>query len=392
MRSFVTPFRHLSLLLLVFCLCGAAFAQSGAGTLPLKLMPNKTFSDVQTQAAFDAISGPVFSNSPTTLPFHTTLTGSVTADATMTKLAIHSDDGSDVYVNGVKVWSSLDQGQALPDIANSLHELPITMTPGQTYTVRIDYSNIIYNPPDPTTGQPLDIDGCTLFVYGAAVKDFSLTAAPASLNVFASQSATSTITVNAINGFTDNVTLSAAATDAKGNAVTGMTAAFSANPVSPGATSTMTVTATNIVSAGTYMLTVTGIDGALSHTAVIAVTVPGVQSVYSDPTVAAEIMSGALNDSDHTIVIYAQLNSAVAGITVHFLLTDTSPSTIPASLSIIDVVTDADGLAKTVLTSSNTGAAGYIAQVSAYVKSGNQSDIKSTSVTLLLPDNVFGSP
>ena len=168
MRFFVTTFRSLPFLLLVFCLCGAAFAQTDPGTLPLTLMPGKTFADVQAQASLDARSSPKFSNSPTTLPFHITLSGSVTADATTTKLAIHSDDGCDVYVNGVKVWSSLDTGQALPDLPNSLHELPLTMTPGQTYTVRIDYSNIIYFPPDPTTGQPLDIDGCTLFVYGGS--------------------------------------------------------------------------------------------------------------------------------------------------------------------------------------------------------------------------------
>ncbi len=31
----------------------------------------------------------------------------------MTKLAIFSDDGCDVFVDGVKVWSAKDQPQAL---------------------------------------------------------------------------------------------------------------------------------------------------------------------------------------------------------------------------------------------------------------------------------------
>ena len=85
----------------------------------------------------------------------------------MTKLAIFSDDGCDVTVDGAKVWSARDQGQALPDLGSSLHELPITLSPG-VHTVQIDYSNTVYNPPDPITGQPTDIDGCTLFVYGGA--------------------------------------------------------------------------------------------------------------------------------------------------------------------------------------------------------------------------------
>lgn len=135
--------------------------------LPRETMPGKSFADVQAQAKTESGTGPVWGNAPdpATLPFHATLSGSVTADATMTKLAIFSDDGCDVTVDGVKVWSARDKPQALPDLPSSLHELPVTLTPG-THTVQIDYSNIIYTVADAAKGIPPDIDGCTLFQYG----------------------------------------------------------------------------------------------------------------------------------------------------------------------------------------------------------------------------------
>ncbi len=87
--------------------------------------------------------------------------GDFTPDAGSTKLAIFSDDGSDVYIDGNKIWSHLNQPQALPDLTHSLYELPVTLTAGQSYHIRVDYSNTIY------TGN-LDIDGATLFAYQSA--------------------------------------------------------------------------------------------------------------------------------------------------------------------------------------------------------------------------------
>lgn len=156
-------FRFCLLMLLGLTLAVPTFAQTLP--LPLETLPNKTFADVKTQAAAESTGGPTWGNAPDpkTLPVHQTFTGTVTADATMTKLAIFSDDGADVTVDGTLVWSSKDKGQALPDIANSLHELPVTLSAG-SHSVQIDYSNIIYTVADASKGVPPDIDGCTLFM------------------------------------------------------------------------------------------------------------------------------------------------------------------------------------------------------------------------------------
>jgi len=85
-----------------------------------------------------------------------------------TKVALFSDDGVDVYVNGVKVHSGVDQPQHLPDLTQSFHLIwPAPAVPpdpppnwqgGVSYQVRVVYSNVLYE-------GGLDIDGATLFAF-----------------------------------------------------------------------------------------------------------------------------------------------------------------------------------------------------------------------------------
>lgn len=158
----------LSLFLLLGLSFGLSLRASAADLpLPLEAMPGKTLADVKSRAATESTAGPVWGNAPAPkdVPVHQTFRGAVTADASMTKLAIFSDDGCDVYVDGTLVWSAKDKGQALPDLPNSLHELPVALTPGD-HSVQIDYSNVIYTVADASKGIAPDIDGCTLFQYG----------------------------------------------------------------------------------------------------------------------------------------------------------------------------------------------------------------------------------
>lgn len=104
----------------------------------------------------------------------TTLEGDFTADADTTTLALFSDDGCDVSIGPdkdhlTKIWAARDQAQALPNLAASLYMLPTTLTPGQTYHIKIDYSNVIY------TGNG-DIDGVTLFAFKDTPPSVSMTA------------------------------------------------------------------------------------------------------------------------------------------------------------------------------------------------------------------------
>src|SRR5262245_13815554 len=102
----------------------------------------------------------------------------------------------------------------------------------------------------------------SLTVNVPAQPNFSLSASPASLTVKQGSSATSTITVSPVNGFSGSVALSASGLPA------GVTPSI--NPSSATSSSTLTLTASTTAATGTATVTVAGTSGSLSHTANIS--------------------------------------------------------------------------------------------------------------------------
>jgi hypothetical protein len=82
-------------------------------------------------------------------------------------LAIFSDDGVDVYVDGLLIHSRHGKGQHLPNLAQSLHVLPIILKKNTSYHIKVVYSNILYK-------GDWDVDGCTLFAYNAPWVDLDV--------------------------------------------------------------------------------------------------------------------------------------------------------------------------------------------------------------------------
>ncbi len=156
-------FAKLSLLFCLLTLLLPVFP-AAAGNLPIQIEPASSTWDTVVADAKAQSTGAMSGGTPiyhSTKLEETTLEGDFTADANTTNLAILSDDGCDVTINGSKVLFAKDKGQALPDLSQSLSKLSATLTPGQTYHIKIDYSNVIY------TGNA-DIDGCTLFAWGGS--------------------------------------------------------------------------------------------------------------------------------------------------------------------------------------------------------------------------------
>jgi len=110
-----------------------------------------------------------------------------------------------------------------------------------------------------------------LTVNSTATPNFSVAASPASVTVTQGASGTSTITITSTGGFNSATTLSASGLP------TGVTAAFSTNPVTPpangSATSTLTLTASSSATVGTATVTITGTSGSTTHSTTIALTV-----------------------------------------------------------------------------------------------------------------------
>jgi subtilase family serine protease len=152
----------------------------------------------------------------------------------------------------------------------------------------------------------------TITSTGAA--NFSIGASPATLSIAQSSSGTSTITVTSTSSFNSAVTLAASGLP------TGVTAAFSTNPVTPPAngsvTSTLTLTASSTATTGAATVTITGTSGSLSHTATIALTVTaagggGAQiATYNSTYTAPACLTAGSSCASGTSVSTSLLNSA----------------------------------------------------------------------------------
>lgn len=105
------------------------------------------------------------------------------------------------------------------------------------------------------------------------VNDFTIAASalsPAQVNP--GGSATSTVTVGAIGGFNSAVALTCSIAPVT---ATPPTCGYSTTPVTPPATSTLTVTSTSSTTPANYTITVTGTAGAVVHSTTVKVTVNG---------------------------------------------------------------------------------------------------------------------
>ena len=156
-----------------------------------------------------------------------------------------------------------------------------------------------------TSGSVVATTTIALTVNAASTRNFSISASPASLTVTAGSSETSTITITSQNGFSSATTLSATGLPS------GVTAAFSSNPVTPAAngsaTSTLTFTASATATVGTATVTVSGTSGSLSHSTSIALTGSslGAQTaVYNSKLKAPECATvGASCDSGPSLLL-----------------------------------------------------------------------------------------
>jgi hypothetical protein len=129
--------------------------------------------------------------------------------------------------------------------------------------------------------------------------------------------ATSTITVTSQNGFNSATTLSASGLPS------GVTAAFSTNPVTPpangSATSTLTFTASSTAATGTSTVTVTGTSGTLTQTTTVALTVtaPSTQLIqngtFETGTLANWTTGGAAVPTASTVQKHSGSFSAIDG-------------------------------------------------------------------------------
>lgn len=106
--------------------------------------------------------GPLYPSAPSTTPAYETFEGNFSPRNNTTRIAIFSDDGCDVYIDGENVHQGKGRGQALPNLTQSLHKIDYSFKSGKIYRIRVEYSNTHYL-------GAADVDGATLFAYSAVV-------------------------------------------------------------------------------------------------------------------------------------------------------------------------------------------------------------------------------
>jgi subtilase family serine protease len=152
-----------------------------------------------------------------------------------------------------------------------------------------------------------------------AAPTFTLSAAPASVSLTEGASSTSTITINAQNGFKGTVTLAASGLP------TGVTAAFGV--ASAAGTSTLTLTASSSATPGISTVTITGTSGSLRNTATISLTVTAAASYTIAPSPASlSVPQGGSGTSTITVTPQTTFTGTVifsvtglpAGVTATF--------------------------------------------------------------------------
>jgi hypothetical protein len=172
---------------------------------------------------------------------------------------------------------------------------------------------------------------------GPPVADFSLAANPSSVPVVRGSTATSTIGIARVNGFTAGVTLTASTLP------TGVTATFSPNPAT-GASSIVTFAASATAALGSVPVTISGAGGGLTRTAPITLTISQAQtsdfSLAANPN-ALTVARGASGASTITITRIGGFTGSVgflasglpSGVTATFAPVSTAGTTSTLTLA-----------------------------------------------------------
>jgi hypothetical protein len=144
-----------------------------------------------------------------------------------------------------------------------------------------------------TSGSLIHRTSVTLIVNGPAKPDFSISATPASQAVTAGGSASYTVSIGALNGFTGTVSLSVSGLPG------GATGGFNSTSVTRSGSTTLSIATTNATATGSFTLTVMGASGSLAHKVSVTLSVGGTGgSGTTTGTVHFHLLLGLSNGQD----------------------------------------------------------------------------------------------
>jgi hypothetical protein len=170
------------------------------------------------------------------------------------------------------------------------------------------------------------INGIQIVPLSPPNPNFTITTTQNSATVGLASTATYTVNIGAVNGFTGPVTLSASGLPA------GVTASFSPASITTSGSSTMTVTTTSGTATGSSTVTITGTAGSLTNSASVTLIVSGPDFTISGTPSSFSVVPGAT--ATYTVTVGSlfgftdQVSLAASG-----LPTGASASFFPSSLA-----------------------------------------------------------
>ncbi len=231
------------------------------------------------------------------------------------------------------------------------------------------------------------LPGVDVSLAAAPAKDFTVTSQPISQSVQRGQSATFTLSVGPVNGFTGQVTLTAAKLPG------GSSAGFSPVTVAVGpatGSSTLTVVTTASTPLGSQGFTVTGTSGSTKRTLNLTVVV----SAPASPGVSVGVSPGSVAVAPGSSATYAVSVSRLNGYSGPITLTTggTYPAGVSAALSPTSIPAGTASPVAATLTMT-TSAATPSSTISVTVTGTGTSGIASTAtVSLVVDDKLSAKP
>ena len=164
----------------------------------------------------------------------------------------------------------------------------------------------------------------TLTLNVTAEPNFTISASPAAVSVPAATSGSASISIGYVGGLTGSVSLSAS------NLPAGVSANFSPNSVNSTGTVSVSFFVQSGTAAGTSNVTITGTDGAITHSVTIALTIPGTSSPSFTISPATSTLTVAPGSSTADTVTVAGAGGFTGSVT---LAISGLPSGVTASFS-----------------------------------------------------------
>ena len=233
-----------------------------AGTYSISIQgADASGTPTHTTTVTVTVTTPDFSltSSPSTM---TIQAGGSAGTSTITATSLNSYGGTlNLGLSGnAASWASITTPISVTSTTPGTSTLTVSAPQGTTsgtYTVTVTATDAI---------NPLLSHTTTITVI-VANPDFSISAAPSSMNIRSGSQGTSKITISALNQFKGTVAL--AATTSGG----GLTATLSPPSITGSGSSTLTIKVPSTTRSGTFTVKVTATSGSTSHSATITVTV-----------------------------------------------------------------------------------------------------------------------